>query len=104
MTLYPDVQAKAQAEIADYFQKHSIDPKSPRLITPAERPSLPYTSALVRELLRWHPIANIIGHCSSDADDEIIISEGKTYRIPARSVVAANVWYVYLFTICMRLD
>ena len=92
MTLYPDVQAKAQTEIAEYFQKQSIDPNSPRIITPAERPNLPYTSALVRELLRWHPIANIIGHRSSDVDDEIVISDGRMYRIPARSIVVANIW------------
>ncbi|KAG9091724.1 hypothetical protein FS749_016327 [Ceratobasidium sp. UAMH 11750] len=86
MTLYPEVQAKAQAEIAGYLHDQR------RMILPADRPSLPYTSALVRELLRWHPIANAIAHQSSDLDDCNVVSGGKTYRIPARSVVVGNVW------------
>ncbi|KAG9093518.1 hypothetical protein FRC06_011493 [Ceratobasidium sp. 370] len=86
MTLYPEIQAKAQAEIADYLHGQR------RMILPADRPNLPYTSALVRELLRWHPIASVIAHQSSDLDDCNVVSGGKTYRIPARSLVVGNVW------------
>ncbi|KAF8600720.1 cytochrome P450 [Ceratobasidium sp. AG-I] len=92
MTLYPNVQAKAQAEIKEYFKEHSINSNSPRLITPAERPNLPYTSALVRELLRWHPVITMVAHRSSDVDDEIVIPGGNTYRIPARTLILANIW------------
>ncbi|KAG8688170.1 hypothetical protein FRC09_013074, partial [Ceratobasidium sp. 395] len=93
MALYPDVQAKAQAEIAAYLkQRLTDDPSSSRFLMPEDRSGLPYTSALVRELLRWHPVANIIPHQSGGEDDNNVISEGKTYRIPANTLVIVNSW------------
>ncbi|KAG8782527.1 hypothetical protein FRC12_020694, partial [Ceratobasidium sp. 428] len=68
MTLYPEVQAKAQAEIAAYAGQR-LDTASNTMLLPGDRSSLPYTSALVRELLRWHPIVNLVMHRSSDSDD-----------------------------------
>ncbi|KAG8716960.1 hypothetical protein FRC09_014954 [Ceratobasidium sp. 395] len=89
MTLYPQVQAKAQAEITKYIQhQHGNE----RMILPADRLNLPYTSALVRELLRWHPVINIVAHRSGDLDDDNVVVGDKTYRIPARSTVIANTW------------
>ncbi|KAG8771280.1 hypothetical protein FRC12_003714 [Ceratobasidium sp. 428] len=94
MTLYPDVQAKAQAEITAYLkQRLTDDPSSSRFLMPEDRPKLPYTSALVRELLRWHPVANIIPH-QSGSEDDTIISEGRTYRIPANTLVIVNAWQI----------
>ncbi|KAG9081024.1 hypothetical protein FRC06_005898 [Ceratobasidium sp. 370] len=61
MTLYPDVQAKAQAEITEYLRQRSINGDSPRMILPADRPNLPYTSGLAQEILRWHPINYVFG-------------------------------------------
>ncbi|KAG8769166.1 hypothetical protein FRC12_005129 [Ceratobasidium sp. 428] len=86
MTLYPEVQARAQAEISTYLAGRH------RMILSADRLNLPYTSALVRELFRWHPIVPLIGHQSSDSDDCNVVSRGETYRIPARSLVAGNIW------------
>ncbi|KAG9080153.1 hypothetical protein FRC06_007007 [Ceratobasidium sp. 370] len=95
MTLYPDVQAKAQAEITTYLkQRLADDPSSSRFLTLDDRSRLPYTSALVRELLRWHPVANIIPHQSGSQDDENVVSEGKTYRIPANTLVIVNSWQI----------
>ncbi|KAF8761470.1 Heavy metal translocatin [Rhizoctonia solani] len=90
MTLYPDVQAKAQSEIATYLQAHS----DKRFITMDDKPHLPYVSALVRETLRWHPVLTLVGHRSNGEDDENVVVGDKTYRIPARTAVIANVWYV----------
>jgi cytochrome P450 len=48
MLLYPDVQARARAEInsvVKHDQMPSID----------DRPSLPYLDAVLREVLRWYP-------------------------------------------------
>jgi cytochrome P450 len=92
MILYPDVQVKAQTEIAAYLRQRSVDDESPRMILPGDRLDLPYTSALVRELLRWHPVVNMVAHRSGNEDDENVIADGKTYRIPAQSLVLANVW------------
>lgn len=48
MVLFPDAQQKAQDEIDTVI---GLD----RLPTFADRKSLPYVSALVYEILRWHP-------------------------------------------------
>jgi len=50
MTLFPDVQKKAQAEI-DAVVGHD------RLPSFADRSSLPYTEVLAKELLRWYVTA-----------------------------------------------
>ncbi|KAG8698535.1 hypothetical protein FRC09_007185 [Ceratobasidium sp. 395] len=95
MALYPDVQAKAQAEITTFLKQRLADnPSSSRFLVPDDRSKLPYTSALVRELLRWHPVANVIPHQSGSEDDENVVSGGKTYRIPAKTLVIVNAWQI----------
>jgi cytochrome P450 len=48
MVLYPDVQARARAEINQVVKYDQI----PSI---ADRVSLPYLDAVLREVLRWHP-------------------------------------------------
>lgn len=50
MVLYPAVQAKAQAELDSAIG-------SGRLPDYNDRPSLPYINAIVKEVLRWNPVA-----------------------------------------------
>lgn len=50
MTLYPHVQARAQAEVDSV-----IGPAGQRLPSFSDRPDLPYVEAIVLELLRWNP-------------------------------------------------
>ena len=52
MTLFPEVQKKAQAEI-DTIIGHDRLPRLP------DRQSLPYMEALVKELHRWHVVSNL---------------------------------------------
>ncbi|KAG9095310.1 hypothetical protein FRC06_009939 [Ceratobasidium sp. 370] len=85
MTLYPEVQAKAQAEIDAYLA--AAPDKSPRLFTIADREHLPYTSAIVSEALRWHPVTNIAVH-NTGPDEEVACG----YRIPGNTMVIANIW------------
>ncbi|KAJ3543083.1 hypothetical protein NM688_g5901 [Phlebia brevispora] len=49
MTLYPEAQAKAQEELDRVI---GCD----RLPQVSDRPSLPYVDALMKEVLRWHPV------------------------------------------------
>ncbi|KAG1869506.1 cytochrome P450 [Suillus subluteus] len=71
MTLFPDVQKKAQAEIDCY------------------RDSLPYTEALVKEVFRWSVVAPIgIAHRVTEDD----IHDG--YHIPKGSLVIPNIWFM----------
>ncbi|QRV78105.1 cytochrome P450 family protein [Ceratobasidium sp. AG-Ba] len=94
MTLYPDVQAKAKLEVISYLEQRTTTNGSRDIILPADRPHLPYTSALIQEVLRWHPVIPVIVHRSSHEDDNHVVSGDKTYQIPARTVVFANIWQI----------
>jgi len=50
MVLHPEVQAKAQADIDRFIGKD-------RLPDFDDRSALPYLDAVLREILRWHPVA-----------------------------------------------
>lgn len=50
MTLWPEVQARAQAEIDSV-----LGTAWQRLPTFADRTKLPYVEAIVLEILRWNP-------------------------------------------------
>lgn len=80
MTLSPDVQRKAQDELDQILPG--------QLPTVADRPRLPYINAVVKEVLRWHPVAPMgIPHMSSEDDT----FEG--YFIPKGSIIMPNIWY-----------
>lgn len=81
MTLYPDVQKKAQEEVDRVVG-------SGRLPTMEDRGNLPYIEAIVNEVLRWHPVAPMgLPHTSTEDD----ICEG--YLIPKGSMILANIWW-----------
>ena len=81
MSLYPEVQRKAQAELDAV-----VGPG--RFPEPEDLDQLPYVSAVIKEALRWHHPAPLgLPHVST-ADDEF-----SGYFIPKGSVVIVNVWY-----------
>ncbi|KAI0753236.1 CyP450 monooxygenase [Daedaleopsis nitida] len=80
MVLYPEVQARAQAELETVIGPH-------RLPTFADAQELPYISAVVKESLRWRlvtPMGMMHGTIGED--------EYRGYRIPAGSAVINNLW------------
>ena len=80
MTLHPEVRVKAQDEI-----DRVLGPC--QLPTVADRSRLPYTDAVVKEVLRWHPVGPMgIPHASSEDD-----TWGK-YFIPKGSLILPNIW------------
>ncbi|KAK0479595.1 cytochrome P450 [Armillaria novae-zelandiae] len=80
MLLYPEVQAKAQAEI-DAVIGHDRLPRFD------DRERLPYINALVLEVTRWHTVGPTdIPHCVT----EDVIQSG--YLIPKGSLIVANIW------------
>ncbi|KAJ1303739.1 hypothetical protein OPQ81_008163 [Rhizoctonia solani] len=79
MTLYPDVQSAAQAELDSYLT-------TKRMLTVADREHLPYTHAIVMESLRWHPVTNIIAR---QAKEDEVIGE---WVIPSGTYVIGNLW------------
>ncbi|KAG1840373.1 cytochrome P450 [Suillus subalutaceus] len=80
MVLYPDVQAQARAEINQavrHGQMPCLD----------DRASLPYLDAILREVLRWHPIIPLgVPHATLDDD---VYGE---YFIPKGAIVMVNQW------------
>jgi cytochrome P450 len=49
MTLYPEVQRKAQAEVDGVIGNERL-PELP------DEDALPYLQAVLKEVLRWHPV------------------------------------------------
>ncbi|KAF8880679.1 cytochrome P450 [Infundibulicybe gibba] len=82
MAMYPDIQRKAQAEIDAI-----IGPG--RLPEFADRESLPYVNALIKETMRWKNVLPLAVAHSSTEDDEY---DG--YFIPKGSVVIGNTWAI----------
>lgn len=78
--LNPDVQRSAHEEIDRVVG-------SDRLPTAADRAQLPYVDAIVKETLRWHPIAPLGLPHKADADEVV---EG--YLIPRGAILMANIW------------
>ncbi|KAF9219295.1 cytochrome P450 [Gyrodon lividus] len=82
MVLHPDVQAKAQAELDSV-----IEPG--RLPDYNDRPSLPYINAIVKEVLRWNPVAPLgLPHMVTKDD----VYNG--YFIPAGTTIIGNTWTI----------
>ncbi|CEL10680.1 hypothetical protein ASPCAL13795 [Aspergillus calidoustus] len=80
MALFPDVQTRAQDEIDRVVGRD-------RLPAYADRESLPYVDALVKEALRWHPIGPMGLPHRSTTDD---VYNG--YLIPKGSLILPNIW------------
>ncbi|SJL18707.1 related to cytochrome P450 CYP2 subfamily [Armillaria ostoyae] len=79
--LYPEIQAKAQAEV-DTVIGHGT-----RLPNFDDRPQLPYINAIVLEVLRWNPVVPLgVAHRSMKED----VYRG--YYIPAGTTVIGNAW------------
>lgn len=80
--VYPEVQRKAQEEIDRVIGQG-------RLPSASDRANLPYIEAVVKETLRWHPVAPMgLPHTSTEDD----VCQG--YFIPKNSLLFANVWQV----------
>ncbi|KAL2170137.1 hypothetical protein VTG60DRAFT_5159 [Thermothelomyces hinnuleus] len=82
MAAYPEVQAKAREEI-----DHVVGPG--RLPGFQDREKLPYIEAIVKETLRWQPLAPLGPPHMSDQEDEIC-----GYRIPKGAMVIPSIkWF-----------
>ncbi|KAF5377278.1 hypothetical protein D9615_006445 [Tricholomella constricta] len=83
MVLHPDVQRKARDELIRVVG-------SGRLPTFKDRDRLPYINALLKEVLRWNPVAPLALPHRLIQDD---VYEG--YHLPAGSIVFANTWGIF---------
>jgi cytochrome P450 len=81
MSVYPEIQKKAQAEI-----DHTVG--NSRLPNFSDRENLPYVDAIITETLRWFPILPL---ALPHAADEEGTFDG--HRIPKGAVLLPNVWW-----------
>ena len=81
MTLHPEVQRKAQEELSAVVG----DSRLPNF---ADRASLSYINAIVKECIRWMPVLPTgVAHALTDDD----VYDGRF--IPKGSLIIANQWY-----------
>ncbi|KAG2036099.1 cytochrome P450 [Suillus americanus] len=80
MVLYPDVQARARADINQAVRHDEM----PCL---DDRASLPYLDAILHEVLRWHPVSPLGAPHATSNDD---VYGG--YFIPKGAIVMVNQW------------
>jgi cytochrome P450 len=79
MALHPESLRKAQQELDDVCQD--------RLPEFSDRPSLPYVTAVVQEVLRWHPVTPL-GFAHRLMVDDVY----NGMLMPAGSTVIGNTW------------
>ena len=85
MTLFPEIQARAQDEI-------DIVIGGEHLPTFADRERLSNTCALIKEIYRWNTVASI-GMPRSVREE----TEYNGYFIPIGSTIIPNIWYSWIF-------
>ncbi|KAJ7627084.1 cytochrome P450 [Roridomyces roridus] len=84
MLANPKAQSKAQAEINRVLSGGTLPDLSDR-----DSGALPYVEALIKEVLRWGCVGPIGVPHFLEVEDEY-----RGYRIPAGSIVIANVWAI----------
>ncbi|KAK0491547.1 cytochrome P450 [Armillaria novae-zelandiae] len=82
MMMYPEVQAHAQAEIEEVIG-------TDRLPTLDDRACLPFIGALIKEIIRWGPVAPL-GLRHRVKEDDVYSG----YHIPKGATVIANICYI----------
>ena len=83
MAIHPSIQKKAQKEIDELLGGE-------RLPALPDRDNLPYISALIKEIYRWHaPLPISVPKLSKE--DDIY----KGYHLPKGATVMENIWAVF---------
>src|SRR5215472_148748 len=92
MTLHPEIQRRGREEIDRVVGNE-------RLPSIGDRENLPYVNAILKEVLRWHPIGPMgLPHMTTEND----IFHG--HLIPKGAIILPNIWYVSkLFSISISI-
>ncbi|KAM7183943.1 putative cytochrome P450 [Naviculisporaceae sp. PSN 640] len=85
LTLYPEVQLRAQAEIDAVCS----DQASP---TWDDYDKLPYIAQIVKEAMRWRPVTPLSFPHALSQDDVITTPDGRQFFLPKGTTVFLNVW------------
>jgi len=84
MTCFPEVSAKAQEELDRVVGRD----RSP---TWSDEPNLPYCAAIIKETLRWRPVAVMGGTPHANIKDDYY--DG--HFIPAGTTILGNLWAIH---------
>jgi Cytochrome P450 len=108
MVLYPEAQHSAQAEIDGVLE-------GLRLPEFSDEADLPYVDAIVKEVLRWHPVGPLgtyLPYARRQLPELMLmypagiphrVTQDDSYEgyfIPAGSIVIGNIWYGAPPTFC----
>ncbi|KDQ58235.1 hypothetical protein JAAARDRAFT_129298 [Jaapia argillacea MUCL 33604] len=58
--------------------------------------NLPYVQAVIKEILRWRPVAILGGTPHASTEDDVLEWEGKQYFIPKGSIILGNLWSIHM--------
>ncbi|KAL1759268.1 cytochrome P450 [Schizophyllum commune] len=83
MALHPEIQARAQADVDAICLAHGRMPQI------ADRSSLPYVDAIVKEVWRWNPSVPLGLPHMANADDVY-----RGWKVEKGTVVWANIWSI----------
>lgn len=86
MTMYPDVQSKAQSELDRVLGQNQLPSFE-------DQDSLPYLAAVLKEVQRYFVVVPLGVPHMLEKDDEY-----RGYHLPGGSVVMANTWCVAFTT------
>ncbi|GJJ11254.1 hypothetical protein Clacol_005486 [Clathrus columnatus] len=87
LVLHPEVQAKLHKEM-DEIIGHDRSP------TWSDEVKLPYLLAVVKETLRWRPVAILGGTPHANTEDDVFVYKGKSYFIPKGTTILASLWAI----------
>ncbi|KAH8920633.1 cytochrome P450 [Atractiella rhizophila] len=88
MVSFPEVQKKVHEEM----DRVVGDGRSPNY---NDKDDLVYTEAVIKETMRWRPVAVLGGTPHASTEDDWYEHKGKTYFIPAGSIVQGNMWSIH---------
>ncbi|KAF8578766.1 cytochrome P450 [Ramaria rubella] len=89
MVLHPEVQKKAHVEMDRVVGQN----RSP---TWDDEKSLLYLQAIIKETMRWRPVAILGGTPHASTEDDVFTHNGKDYFIPKGSSILGNLWSIHM--------
>ncbi|KZT43047.1 cytochrome P450 [Sistotremastrum suecicum HHB10207 ss-3] len=89
MVLHPEVQSAAQAEL-ERVVGHERSPSW------EDEDDLPYMKAVIKETMRWRPVAILGGTPHASTEDDYLEYKGNTYFIPKGSIILGSMWTIHM--------
>ncbi|KZT20490.1 cytochrome P450 [Neolentinus lepideus HHB14362 ss-1] len=89
LVLHPEVQRQAHEELDRVVGSG----RSPHW---DDEEKLVYVQAIIKEILRWRPVAILGGTPHASTEDDIFEWEGRQYFIPKGAIILGNLWSIHM--------